>query len=99
MTDYTRDRRNAAEMEIFLDASVSLRVLELKRRGGPVEADFERVQTYHQLIGEKGNFLWTKSEKKGITAEVANAVADSIAVLSFSPGGVVLFGRHWESVV
>ena len=48
-------------------------------------------------MGEKGNFLWMKSEKKGITAKVANAVADAISVLSFCSGGVTIFGRHWES--
>lgn len=95
--NYLRGNRNAFEMELFLDISVSLRILELKEKGGPTEEDFKRVQTYQQLIGEKGNFLWMKSEKKGITAKVANAVADAISVLSFCSGGVTIFGRHWES--
>ena len=97
MDYYERGAQNAFEMALFLDVSVLLRILELKERGGPTEEDFKRVQTYQQLIGEKGNFLWTKSEKKGITAKVANAVADCIAVLSFVPGGIEIFGRRWES--
>ncbi|RLB91506.1 MAG: hypothetical protein DRH50_10965 [Deltaproteobacteria bacterium] len=86
-------------LKFFLDMSVPLRVMELKQRGGPAKDDFERVHSYLPLLGEEGNFLWMRSEKKGTTAKVANAVADAIAVLSFSPGGVTLFGRHWESRV
>lgn len=95
---YKRGNKLAFDLELFLDTAVSLRIFELKQRGGPTKEDFKRTETYERLIGEKGNFPWTKSEKKGITAKVANAVADSIAVLSFAPGGIEIFGRHWESV-
>ena len=95
--DYKRNGEQNFDLELFLDTSVSLRIFELKQKGGPTEDDFRRVQTYNLLLGEQGNFLWTKSKKKGQTAKVANAVADSIAVLSFAPGGVEIFGRHWKS--
>jgi len=29
-------------------------------------------------------------------AETFNAVAKGIAALAFCPGGVTIFGRHWE---
>ena len=87
------------ELEAFLDLSVHLRVLTLKEKGGPKKADLNRIKSYLTLLGEKGNFLWTKSPKKGDTAKVSNAVADAIAVLSFLPGGLDVFGRHWENSV
>ena len=85
------------ELEAFLNFSVYLRIMKLKEKGGPQKADFDRIQSYEQLLGEKGNFLWSKSPRKGETAKVANAVADVIAVLSFLPDGVTVFGFHWES--
>lgn len=84
-------------VKMFLDASVSLRIIALQERGGPTKEDFKRIQGHDQLLGERGNFLWMKSKKKGETAKVANAVADAIAVLSFAPGGIVIFGRYWTS--
>jgi hypothetical protein len=85
-------------VKLFLDTSVSLRILALQEKGGPTQEDFTRIQSYDQLLGERGNFLWMKSKKKGETAKVANAVADVIAVLSFAPGGITTFGQHWETV-
>lgn len=84
-------------VKLFLDTSVSLRILALQEKGGPTQEDFTRIQSYDQLLGERGNFLWMKSKKKGETAKVANAVADVIAVLSFAPGGLTLFDQHWET--
>jgi hypothetical protein len=34
---------------------------------------------------------------KGETAEAFNDLAKGIALLSFCPGGVTCFGRHWET--
>jgi hypothetical protein len=39
----------------------------------------------------------TVGKKPGETAKVFNALAESIGVLSFAPGGVTAFGNHWES--
>ena len=84
-------------LESFLELSVTLRAFRLKEKGGPKKEDIERVKSYLPLLGERGNFLWTKSPRKGETAKIANAVADAIAVLSFLPGGITIFGRHWEN--
>jgi hypothetical protein len=67
------------------------------QKGGPDDEDFKRVQDSTQLLREKGNFLFDKAKKAGETAKVANAVADAIAVLSFMPGGITIFDRHWEN--
>ena len=86
-------------IKLFLDASVSLRIMSLQEQGGPTPKDFKRITTHSNLLGEHGDAFMFKSKKKGLTAQVANAVADSIAVLSFIPGGLDLFDRHWESKV
>ena len=71
----------------------------LQEQGGPTSEDLKRITKHSNLLGEQGDALMFKSKKKGLTAQVANAVADSIAVLSFAPGGCDLFGQHWESIV
>ncbi len=35
--------------------------------------------------------------KEGETAQAFNDLARAIALLSFCPGGVTCFGRHWET--
>jgi hypothetical protein len=35
--------------------------------------------------------------KEGRTAEAFNDLARAVALLSFCPGGVTCFGRHWET--
>jgi len=85
-------------IKLFLDTAVPLRVLALQEQGGPTSEDFKRVSAHSSLLGEHGDALMFKS-KKGLTAKVSNALADSIAVLSFVPGGIELFDEHWESKI
>lgn len=84
---------------VFLSASVPLRIRELQSQGGPTEEDMLKIKEHAKLLGEHGDAFLFKSKKKGLTAQVANAVAASIAILSFVPGGITLFDQHWESTV
>lgn len=86
-------------LAFFLMLSVPLRVMEYKRRGGPQDEDFDRVRGFAQVLAEKGDRLLYKSDVPGETADIANRTADAIAVMSFLPGGITLFGEHWESNV
>lgn len=49
-----------------------------------------------QIIAEKGDLIMFKG-KKGESAKAVNALAKGIAALSFVPGGVKVFGLHFES--
>jgi len=88
-------------LAISLSCAVPLCILELKKRGGPTEADVERVTSeVPRLLGEHGDVLLNPQRKgtgkKPKAAEVFNKVAEAIAVLAFSPGGVDIFGMHFE---
>lgn len=50
-----------------------------------------------QIVAEKGDIILFKGKKKGETAAAFNALARGVAILSFCPGGVTLFGQHWEA--
>jgi hypothetical protein len=49
------------------------------------------------VLAEKGDVLLFGSKQKGQAADLFNRLARAIAVLSFCPGGVHLFGRHWQA--
>ena len=80
-----------------LDCAVPLRILEIKQRGGPDDVDFQRAREVGSLLGEKGDLLMFPGKKKGESARVFNEMAFGLAVLAFCPGGVKVFGRHWEA--
>jgi hypothetical protein len=42
-------------------------------------------------------YLIHKGPKEGDSAKAFNDTAKVIALLAFQPGGVDMFGRHWES--
>lgn len=66
-------------------------------RGNPWEAIQERAKVCSQHIAEHGDLILFKGKKKGESAEAFNRLAEGIACLAFCPGGVKLFGSHWEA--
>jgi hypothetical protein len=89
---------NDPHLGIFLSAAVPLQIEEIQSRRGPTKEDMETMREYAKLLNERGVALLFKSKKKGETTQMANGLARAIATLSFAPGGVTLFGQHWESV-
>lgn len=49
------------------------------------------------IIAEHGDNILYRSVKKGDTAKAFSALAEGIAAASFVPGGITVFGQHWES--
>jgi hypothetical protein len=76
-----------------LSAAVGLRVMEIEAGNVP-EVDLSSVS---RLLATRGDSLLFKSKKKGETAQVFNETAKAIAVLSFLPGGITLFGQLWQN--
>lgn len=83
-------------LSIALSAAVPLRMLELCRRGGPTAEDLARVQSYQNDLRAHGEDLFFQSKKSDATAERFNQTADAIAVLAFCPGGITIFGAHYD---
>ena len=78
-----------------LQLAVPLWIDQLRRY--PWEHIEERAKVCSQYIAEKGDIILFKSKKKGETAKAFNHLAEGIACLSFVPGGVKIFGGHWEN--
>lgn len=84
-------------LPLTLSVAVPLRVVEYQRRGGPTDADRERVREFASVLGAKGDILQFGGGKPGEVAEVFNGLADALAVLAFQPGGVHAFGHHFQA--
>ena len=80
-----------------LSCAVPLQIMQLKAGGGPGKEDIAACQGWCGQLGEHGDVLLFGGGKPGQAAELFNQLARALAVLSFCPGGVRLFGEHWES--
>lgn len=89
-------------LSIFLQVAVPLHFLEMQELEDSltdeqftrrVQADAENCAN---LLAEKGDLLMFCGKKRGETAMVFNALARGIALMSMCPGGVKVFGTHWE---
>jgi hypothetical protein len=106
------DETNRFLLELHLQACVPLRIWDIKRRGGPLDSDVERVQGYVEPtdpvsedgLGGVNSLLCAGAEailfrtEKGKSAEWVSKLVDALAVLSFCPGGCSFLGMKWESI-
>ena len=60
-------------------------------------ADFERARKVSNVLGEKGDILLFGGGKKGEAASIFNETAHAIAILAFCPGGIDIFGSHFDA--
>jgi hypothetical protein len=69
---------------------------ELRRRGGPDDPDLDQARAFSTDLAARGDVLMFGG-KKGEAAHLFNRLAHALAVLAFAPGGVTIFGHHWEA--
>ena len=86
-------------LAIMIQPAVLLKIEELKAQGGPSKEDMNKAQKTSDILGEHGDILICGGGKKGECAKLFNRTAHAIAVLAFVPGGVHLFGTHFEATV
>ena len=78
----------------FLECAVPLHVLWIKKLGylPPISDSIE------ELIESLGDTLLADArEKENAVAEIFNKLALTIAIMSFAPGGIRVFGNHWQN--
>ncbi len=90
-------REHAENLSIALAMAVPLHVQEWKVKQ-PRQSDYDDIRKrLPKLIGEKGDILLFGGGKKGEVGYIFNEVARAIALLSFLPGGITIFGEHYEN--
>lgn len=82
-------------LQEFLQAAVPLWTMRFKEL--PWEDLKEVMKEAERVLEESGELAVFVTVKKGETAKIFNAVARAIAALSFVPGGIDIFGRHFET--
>lgn len=81
-------------IKLALSAAVPLWIEELKNK--PWAELQEMAQAAADIVASKGDLIMFRG-KKGESAAAFNALAKGIAILSFAPGGVTVFGDHYEA--
>lgn len=84
-------------MAMMLSVAVPLYIQRFLNRGGVTKEDFLRVASYNDELGRADN-LFFRAKREGEIASFFNKVAESMAVLSFVPGGIELFDVSYESL-
>jgi hypothetical protein len=82
-------------LRVALAAAVPLWVAEL--RGRPFSQLQARAQACAATIAAHGDWLLYGAKRPGRTAEVFNQLAEAVAILALQPGGVEVFGLHFQA--
>lgn len=75
--------------------AVPIRISELVALGGPNDAHYDLLPVWAEELGSHGDDLLFGG-KKGEAARMFRVIVDVLAVLSFAPGGVSIFGLRFE---
>jgi hypothetical protein len=84
-----------ALLQAALSAAVPLNIAVFQMR--PWTELEQLAKEAAQVVAEKGDRILFRSKKRGETAAAFNKLAEGIAVLAFAPGGVKVFGLHFEA--
>jgi hypothetical protein len=87
---------NEELLKASLCVSVPLWIDWLKRR--PLQEVIDRAPLLAEAVASGSDNVLFKSKKLGESGRAFNALAEGLATLAFLPGGVKLFGQHWEAV-
>jgi hypothetical protein len=91
-------REEGWALPMMLDATVPLWIETIKSL-----TPEQRLERITELNSDgldfclRMEYVLHKGPKEGDTAKAFNDLAKAIALLSFCPGGVHSFGRHWET--
>lgn len=80
-----------------LAASVLFAMLDLERRGGPQDADYEQARAFADPLAEQADNILFRSPRKGETAKLMTQLIRAVAVLAYAPGGVTIAGLHFDA--
>ena len=92
--------RQASLLGMMLQVAVPLWFLKIEALAGSLSASefaqeiAARAKRCGDDVAEHGDCLMFRVKDK--SAHVFNSLAEGIACMAFCPGGVTLFGTHWE---
>lgn len=79
----------------FLQTAVSLRIMELQQYGPLQDWEFMREkQRLNKALSSGGDDFQFRGRQG---SAYAAALAESVAFMAFAPGGIMVFGDHYEA--
>ena len=90
------EERTRKRLRSRLQRDVPLAVREYRRHGGPSEEDYARVRNYATDLGAYGDII-LYPDGKGSEEPHLQKLVDGVAVLSFCPSGVRLYGLTFDA--
>jgi hypothetical protein len=83
-------------LAMSLDAAIPLWMVKYWGYS-PEERQTEIDELNASDFSSRMEYILHEGPKEGDTSKAFNDLARSVALLSFAPGGVTAFGRHWEA--
>lgn len=80
----------------FLQLAVPIAIADIKRRGGVTDVEIDIARNFVDDLASRGDILLYRSDKKGETAKIFADFARVVAIASFFPGGIHIFGCHYQ---
>jgi len=99
MNDPFDDPAKLHLLQITLEALVPIAIAELHKQGGPLNRHFQEAQAFGFKLAEHGDELLYHVKKRGVTGKLMGQFCKTVAVMAFVPGGVTVFGLHFEEKV
>lgn len=81
----------------FVAAFVPMQIAEYQRQGGPTPFEFALAADYFQRMIDAGEGPELLFWEPGKSAAAAGNLIRLIACLAFQPGGISVFGSHFEA--
>jgi len=83
-------------IQSHLTFAVPLRIDEMRDNGGPSEPQLEYAsEHFPTILGQHGDAILF--HEKGQTGTAMSVLTETIAILSFFPGGVTVFGLTFDA--
>lgn len=81
----------------FLATTVPLKIQEIEDQAGPTLEDFVNLGPFAEILGSQGDVLLFGGGKPMLQHQIADQLARAVAIMSYIPGGVKLFGVTFET--
>lgn len=99
LTEAERTDHKLKMFGLWLEATVPLWILQMRAEGWSFAERQERARVAGKLISERADLLIrepTKPVHHEERAELLNRLAEGVACMAFTPGGVTLFGKAFR---
>jgi hypothetical protein len=87
---------NETNLKMALAAAVPLCIWDIHQTGTITDSQIKHARELAHDLGAHGDNLLFGGGKSGEAAQLFERLAEAIAILAYSPGGVTLFGMHFE---